>query len=232
MSVISSVNARSETAEQSRWSARWLCALIFAATLAYVALADRLAAFTVSKLSPAVMLALAATPCGRRLSVDAWLRRRRDPGAALNRYVAAAGPRFFQILLPVFYAGSAIAKGRGDWLKHPMVLFTHLHDSYQTPLAWAVINVLPGWAYTLIQAVVLVLEAGAPLLFALRRTRPIALGTAVAMHALIAVMFWPVRWFSLLMITMWCGAFLPRDLLERALSRLARYEGRGRDSSR
>jgi Vitamin K-dependent gamma-carboxylase len=195
-------------------------AVVFAATLAYVALSDRLAAFTVSKLSPAVMLALAASPCGARLGVDAWLKRRRDPAVTLPRQVAAGSVRFFQLLLLVFYAGSAVAKGRGDWLHHPHVLYTHLHDSYQTVLSWTVANVFPGWTYTLLQGVVFTLEAGAPLWFAWKRTRYVALGTAVVMHALIGLMFWPVRWFSLLMITMWCGAFLPAEWLERALDRI------------
>ncbi len=188
---------------------------MFAATLAYVALSDRLAAFTVSKLSPAVMLALAASPCGVRFGVDAWRRRRADPEAPLPTSVAAAGPRFFQVLLPVFYSGGSIAKARGDWLHNPIVLFTHLHDSYQTALSWAVLHVLPGWAFTLIQAVVFVLEGGAPVWFAWRRTRGTALALAIVMHAMIGMMFWPVRWFSLLMISMWCGAYLPEALLER-----------------
>jgi hypothetical protein len=196
-------------------------ALVFAATLAYVALSDRLAAFTVSKLSPAVMLALAASPCGARLSVDAWLKRRRDPRVTLPRYVAAGGVRFFQILLPVFYEGSAIAKVRGEWLKHPYVLYTHLHDSYQTVLSWTVANVFPGWTYTLLQGVVLTLEGGAVLWFAWKRTRLVALAAAVAMHALIGLMFWPVRWFGLLMIALWCGAFLPAEWLESALDRFS-----------
>jgi uncharacterized membrane protein YphA (DoxX/SURF4 family) len=108
-----------------------VAAVVFATALAYVALHDRLEAFTVSKLSPAVMLALAASPCGSRFGVDAWLRRRRDPEASLPRYVAAGAPRFFQVSIPVFYSGSAIAKARGDWLTHPLVLWTHVHDSYR-----------------------------------------------------------------------------------------------------
>jgi hypothetical protein len=192
-------------------------AVVFAATLAYVALADRLAAFTVSKLAPAVMLALAASPCGLRFGVDAWLRSRRDPALELPRYVAAAGPRFFQILLTVFYCGSAAAKAHGDWFKNPIVLFTHLHDSYQTALSWAVLHLFPAWSYTLLQVVVFTLEAGAPFWFGWKRSRPIALATAVAMHALIGLMFWPVRWFSLLMISMWLGAYLPEEWLDRAL---------------
>ena len=197
-------------------------ALVFAGTLLYVALADRLAAFTVSKLSPAVMLALAASPCGVRFGVDAWRRRRADPEAPLPAHVAAASPRFFQVLLPVFYSGGALAKARGDWLKNPILLFTHLHDSYQTALSWAVLHVMPGWAFTVIQAVVFTLECGAPVWFAWKRTRGVALVTAIAMHALIGLMFWPVRWFSLLMIALWCGAYAPEAWLERAAARSTR----------
>jgi uncharacterized membrane protein YphA (DoxX/SURF4 family) len=190
------------------FKARW-AAVIFAATLAYVALADRLAAFTVSKLSPAVMLALAAAPIGSRFSVDAWLRKRRDPRVVLPELVAGGGVRFFQLLLPIFYFGSAVAKGRGDWLTHKLILWSHIHDSYQTGFSWVLANATPPIVWTVLQWVVYVLELGAPVLFAVPRTRPWALLTAVGMHAMIAVIFWPVRWFSLLMISMWLGAFLP-----------------------
>ena len=194
-------------------------ALVFAATLAYVALADRLAAFTVSKLAPVLMLALAASPCGVRFGVDAWVRRRRSPDAPLPRYVTATGPRFFQVLLPVFYCGSGIAKAAGGWFRHPFVLWTHLHDSYQTAFSWLLANTLPWWLWTLLQGVVLALEMGAPLWFAWRRARPFALVAAAGMHAMIGLMFWPVRWFSLLMITLLLGAYLPEAWLERAAAR-------------
>jgi hypothetical protein len=193
-------------------------AVVFAATLAYAALADRLAAFTVSKLSPVVMLALAASPCGARLGVDAWLRRQH--GEALPSRVAPGGPRFFQVLLAVFYSGSAFAKAKGDWLKHPLVLWTHVHDSYQTAFSWAFANAMPAWAWTALQGLVFALEMGAPLWFAWRRARPWALVCAVGMHAMIGLMFWPVRWFSLLMISMLLGAYLPEAWLDRGAERV------------
>ena len=197
-------------------------AVVFASTLAYVALADRLAAFTVSKLSPAVMIALACSPCGTRFGVDAWLRRRRSPEEPLPAYVAGGGPRFFQIFLPVFYLGSGFAKLNGDWLTHPLVLWTHVHDSYQSGFSWLVANALPAWAWTLLQYVVHTLELGAPLWFGLKQTRPVALVLAVGMHAMIGLMFWPVRWFSLLMAVMWLGAYLPAAFLERIEARSTR----------
>jgi hypothetical protein len=136
--------------------------------------------------------------------------------------VAPGGPRFFQVLLPVFYSGSAVAKARGDWLKNPLVLWSHVHDSYQTAFSWALANALPAWTWTALQALTFALEMGAPLWFAWRRTRPWALLCAVGMHAMIGLMFWPVRWFSLLMITMLLGAYLPADWLTRAAERVRR----------
>jgi hypothetical protein len=197
-------------------------AVVFAATLAYVALADRLAAFTVSKLAPTVMIALACSPCGTRFGVDAWLRKQRAPDAPLPAYVAGGGPRFFQILMPVFYLGSAMAKINGDWLTHRLVLWTHVHDSYQTGFSWLLASAMPAWGWTLLQWVVLILETGAPLWFGMKRTRPWALLLAVGMHAMIGMMFWPVRWFSLLMITLWLGAYLPEEWLERIEARSPR----------
>jgi uncharacterized membrane protein YphA (DoxX/SURF4 family) len=197
----------------TRWSAG-----LFALLLAYVALADRLAAFTVSKVSPVLMLTLALSPSGARYSVDAWLRRRRDPAAVLPTHVPGGSIAFIQILLPVFYFSSGIAKSRGDWLSEPYVLWTHLHDSYQTWVSWAVANYLPARLFTLIQAAVLAFEVGAPLWFGLRWTRPYALAFGVGMHFMIGLMFGPVIWFSLMMISLLISGYAPERWLARALT--------------
>lgn len=195
-------------------------AWFFAATTAYVALSDRLAAFTVSKLAPVVAVTLALSPCGARLGVDAWRRRR--AGDKLPRVVRSGAVRFLQVLLPVIYSGSGIAKARGDWLTHSHVLWTHLHDSYQTAVTLALANALPPFAWTALQAVVLAFEVGAPLWFAWRRTRAAALVVGVGMHLMIGLMFGPVRWFALLMATLLVGAYLPAPLLEGAARRVRR----------
>lgn len=193
-----------------------IAAIVFAASLVYVALADRLAAFTVSKLSPAVMLALAASPIGARFGVDAWLRRKKDPEVPLPDQVAGGGVRFFQLFLPVMYSASGIAKMQGDWLKNPLVMWTHIHDSYQTGFTYALARTFPGWMWTVLQAVVLIFEVGAPLWFAWARTRTVALVVGLGMHAMIGMMFWPVRWFAMLMAALLLGAYLPEALLTRA----------------
>jgi len=199
----------------TRWSAA-----VFAVLLAYVALADRLAAFTVSKISPVIALALCLTPSGARYSVDAWRRARRDPAAPRPTLVSGGCVSFFQFFLPVFYFASGVAKAKGDWLQHPFVLWTQLHDSYQTPVSWFLANHLPPWMWTAIQGVVLVFEVGAPLWFGLRWTRPFALAFGLGMHLMIGLMFGPVIWFSLLMITLLVGSYAPERWLARTFERL------------
>lgn len=192
---------------------------VFAALLAYVALADRFSSFTVSKVSPVLMFAICVSPAGARWSIDAWRRAR--PAPAL---VSGGCVRFFQVLLPVFYFSSGVYKLRNDWLVHyePLVLYTQLHDSYQTIVSWWAANHVPAFAWTAMQWTTLVFEVGAPLWFGLRWTRPFALAYGVAMHALIGLMFGPVLAFALMMIALLVGSYAPVAWLERGLDAPAR----------
>jgi hypothetical protein len=206
-------------------------ALVFAATLAFVAVSDRLAAFTVSKLSPVVMLAVAAGSAGRHLGVDAWRASQRGArGAAdastISMMHGSGSVRFFQLLVVTIYSASGIAKAKGDWLSEPLVLWSHLHDSYQTRLAFALASVLPGWTWTLFQGLVLAFEVFAPLWFGLARTRSAALVFGLGMHAMIGLLFGPVKWFALLMMTILAAGYLP-DRALASLSNLVARLGRG-----
>jgi hypothetical protein len=195
-------------------------AVVFAAAAAFVALSDRLAAFTVSKLAPVVGIAIALSPCGARFGVDSWLRLRRRPKAKLPMEAVSGSIRFIQVLLPVIYSAAGIAKVRGDWLSHPHVLWTHLHDTYQTSFTVFLANTLPAWAWTLLQILTLGFEVFAPLLFAYPKTRLLGLALGIGMHTMIALMFGPVRWFAMLMSTMLVAAYAPREWLEKAAARL------------
>jgi uncharacterized membrane protein YphA (DoxX/SURF4 family) len=193
---------------------RW-AAFVFAACLAFVALSDRLAAYTVSKLSPAVMLAVAFGGAGSRWSVDAYLDRKRRGGEEPSRARQPSGAvRFLQLLPVVMYSASGIAKVRGDWLHDPLVLWSHIHDSYQTLVSFALGSVLPSWAWTALQACVLAFEVLAPLWFGFSRTRTAAFVFGVGMHVMIGLMFGPVRWLALLMITLLVSGYLPDGILE------------------
>lgn len=192
-----------------------IAATVFAVFATYVALSDRLAAFSVSKMAPMVAVSLALSPAGGRYSIDAWLAKNEDPERELHDEVRAGAVRFFQLLLPTIYCASGIAKGRGDWLKHSYVLWTHIHDSYQTWFTVFLASVLPAAMWTILQYLVLTFETGAPLWFGMKKTRPFALVVGVGMHFMIGAMFWPVRWFALLMATLLIASYLPDSMLER-----------------
>ena len=53
-----------------------------------------------------------------------------------------------------------------------------------------------------LQVLTLVLETFAPLWFSWHRTRPVAALAAAWMHAMIGLMFGPVRYFAMLMATL------------------------------
>jgi hypothetical protein len=195
---------------------------VFCVLLTYVALADRLSAFTVSKIGPVIAFALFVSPAGARWSVDAWLRKRRDPQYVAPELVSGGNVRFFQLMLPVFYCSSGFRKVIGDWMPwthnyNPYVLWTQLHDSYQTPVSWFLANHLPTWSWTILQLITLVFEALAPVWFALRWTRPYATAWALAMHFMIGIMFGPVIWFGLLMMALVGGSYLPERYLRKVL---------------
>ena len=202
-------------------------AWVFAATGVWVALSDRLAAFSVSKLTPVIAIALALSPCGARFGIDAWRRANRATSAAKRRRalpneVVSGSVRFFQVLVPVIYCASGIAKARGDWLHQPYVLWTHLHSSYQTSVTLFLANVLPPFAWTLFQVMTLLLESFAPLWFSWSRTRPYALIAAVGMHAMIGLMFGPVRYFAMLMATLLIASHLSEPRLAQLTTWLAK----------
>ena len=191
-------------------------ALAFAVTLGYVTLADRLAAFTVTKMGTVLAVALWFSPCGARWSVDRWRRaRQKVDSPPAPTHVGGGSVRFFQILVAVFYCASGIGKIRGDWLTHPAVIWTHLHDSYQTSVAYFTGRIMPAWGWLLLQVITLAFEALAPLWFAFRRTRSVALGWAIGMHMMIALMFGPLCWFSLLMISLLLACFGPARWFDR-----------------
>jgi uncharacterized membrane protein YphA (DoxX/SURF4 family) len=196
-------------------------ALVFAGTLTFVALSDRLAAFTVSKISPVLMLAVAIGPAGTRLGIDAWRKRR--GGGKKPRKRRSLGPvRFLQLFLPAFYSGSGIAKARGDWLTTPHLLWTHLHDTYQTSVSFFIARITPGWGFNILQGLVLLFEAGAPIWFAIRGTRNYAFVFGMGLHLMIAVMFGPVVWFGCLMMSVLAAAYMPESWFE-PLERLATW---------
>ena len=195
-----------------------LALLGFLACLVYVTFADRMTAFTVNKLGSVLIAALLFTPCGAAYGVDAWIRSRRT-GMPAPAWVTWGNVRFFQVLLVTLYALTGVAKIQGEWLTHPYVLWTHLHDSYQTVVTYGIANALPSLAWPVLAQIVLWLEVLAPLWFILRPTRLPALILALGMHGFIGLCFGPVIWFALLMAVLVFGAFAPLPWLRVLLRR-------------
>jgi hypothetical protein len=192
-----------------------LAAGCFAVFSGWIAFADRLAAFTVTKLCPILALALFFSPCGARYSIDSWITQRRASDSTRAELVASGGLRFIQVLLPVFYAGSGLCKARGQWLSEPYVLWTHVHDSYQTGFSWALARFMPPVGWTGLQLLVLIMELLAPLWLLWKKTRSTALLLFLGMHTMIGLMFGPVKWFAMLMIALLLGGYLPDRFLLR-----------------
>ncbi len=172
--------------------------------LVFVALADRLAAFTVYKIAPVLMLTI--------IYVFYERSRNREAQGSLQ---------FLQAFLVVFYAASGFCKFEGEWTTHTHLIWTHLHSSYETALSYYVGRYTPTWAWQGMQLATLIFEMGAPLWFYADRTRPFAIAFGVIMHISIGLLFGPVIWFSLLMITLILVAFGSEKMWQR-VTRLKR----------
>jgi len=187
-------------------------ALVFACAVAYLVLADRLEAFTVTKIAPALAFALFVSPSGARYSLDEWLARRRAANVTAPTAVQGGVIRFFQLFLVVMYWGAGLSKLRRGWLS-ANVLWSHAHDDYQTWIAWLLVHSLPGGAWQALQYLTLAFEVCAPLWFALPPTRTPALFVGLAMHLMIGLMFGPVVWFAILMGGLLLACFAPAPWL-------------------
>lgn len=193
---------------------------VFAATLFYVALADRLAAFTVSKISGPIVLCLAFSAAGARWGVDAWLAQRRSPEAPRPTHGSAGELRVLQAFLIALYTSSGLCKARGDWLSRHDILWTHLHDAYQTAFSHAFANLSQPWMWPVFQGSTLIFEFFAALWFLAPATRLPAMGFGLLLHLLIGLMFGPIVWFSLLMMALLLGCYAPVGWLRGMMARL------------
>ncbi len=193
---------------------------VFAGLLCWCTLADRLEAFTVTKFGTALMFMLLFTPAGSRYGLDA--RRR---GGEPPTHAPPGAVQIFQLALVVLYCSSGVAKSRGDWLHSTRVIWSQLHDSYQTAFTYFLATTVPGWLWAVFQTVTLIYECGAPLWYALPWTRPVAMIIGLGMHAAIGVMFGPVVWFSCLMVSLILGGFAPVAWIRRPLAAIWERNG-------
>lgn len=194
--------------------------IVFAGTLFYVALADRLAAFTVSKIGGIIALCLALSVAGSRWGIDAWRAYKQSAPSERPTHGAPGELRALQALVLVLYTSSGLCKARGEWLTRDDLLWTHLHDSYQTTFSFWLANYSAPAMWTTMQWSTLLFETFAIALFAVSATRIPALVFGLLLHLLIGLLFGPLIWFSLLMMALLIGGFAPLSWLSALLKRL------------
>lgn len=167
------------------WHAR-ACSLVVLVGLLYVTAADRLAAFSMNKLALVAWLILLLAP---------WPRAR---DSTAEPQLRSAWPlRVLQGTLLLQYFGAGVCKLRGGWLDNPRALWLQVQDVYLTELAAWMIRELPIWAWSLMQHGALAFELLAPLLFCVRRLRPLAFAWGLGMHLMIGLTMHRVGLFSL-----------------------------------
>ena len=166
-----------------------LFAYVVFAGLLYVTAADRLAAFSMNKLALVSWLVLLLAP---------WPSAAADPGAADQpAELRSAWPlRILQGTLLLQYFGAGVCKLRGDWTHSSKALWLQVQDVYMNDLSAWMVRELPIGLWAVLQHASLAFELLAPILFCVRRLRPIAFGFGLAMHLGIALMMHRVGFFS------------------------------------
>ncbi|WP_395735912.1 DUF1552 domain-containing protein [Prosthecobacter sp.] len=172
----------------NKW--RRLALLGLFASAVYVQGADTMSAFTLNKLYVAVYGILLMTPG------YIW-------NASAGRFVGSVlGLRVIQATLLLQYLAAGVGKAfKGDWLKYSDVLHTQVQGVYRTNMAAWLLRVLPAWSWTVMQWMSLLFELEAPVLFCIRKLRPIGFVLGIGFHVVIALVMKDLIFFSAQMIT-------------------------------
>jgi hypothetical protein len=170
------------------WKARAAACLSLAGT-AYVTLADPLTAFSLNRIHIVALAVLACVPLGTYLSVDR---------APAGRWHSAWPIRILQATIVLQYFMAGVCKVmHGDWLQSPYVLWTQAMGYYETDVAALFLRILPPVAWAAMQYTALSFELLAPLLFGVRRLRPLAFLLGVGFQVLSALLMDRLVYFSL-----------------------------------
>lgn len=112
------------------------------------------------------------------------------------------GMRVIQATLLLQYLAAGTSKAfMGDWLKYSDVLYTQIQGVFRTDFAAWCLRTLPVWSWTVMQWTTLLFELEAPVLFYVRKLRPIAFVIGMGMHLMIALMMKDLIFFSAQMWT-------------------------------
>lgn len=192
---------------------RRLALLGLVASALYTQGADWMSAFTINKLYVAVFSILLITP---------GYMRDKNTGRLM---ISAVPVRLIQGTLICQYLAAGAAKAfNGDWLKYNDVLFTQAQGVFRTDFAaWCLRN-LPGWSWMMMQWTSLMFELEAPVLFCVRRLRPIAFVIGIGFHLMIALMMKNLIFFSAQMWTFY-ALFVTAEQWRAIGKTLAKWTG-------
>lgn len=179
---------------------RWTIWILVVGAI-YALLVDPVAAFTINRLFVIGLLILALapapTPAGRQ---RAWPLR------------------MLQITLVAQYFASGLCKTiKGDWWAGTDVLWTQVQGIYMNDFAAWLVRTLPYESWWLLERTALWFELLAPLLFVIRRARPLAFVLGIGLHVVVAATMDQLIYFTLQMISFYV-LFTPAPWLDRVAS--------------
>jgi len=186
-----------------------------AAWLLTVAYCHRMqgALFGLDQINAMLGMYLMLGPCGAVFSVDSWWKNRRAPGPVTVAPSVAANIaiRLIQIHLCVIYLFSGIGKTKGGmWWDGSAVWFSVANYEYQSlDMTW--LASMP-WLIALLSHITIFWELSYCALVWPRRTRPIVLAVAVAVHGGIALFLGMITFGAVMLIANL--AFVPPAVFE------------------
>jgi hypothetical protein len=165
---------------------------------------------------------LMLSPCGKALSIDAWLRRLRAGPAAGPVLIRPWSVRVLQIQLCMIYLGTGLPKLQGWWHGGPFLFEgtwwegTSIHYvlNYITMSRWSYAQLpLPFWMTAPLTYISVWWEVLFPLLVLHRWTRKWALLFGILFHVGIWLMI-EVGWFSFYTLSFY-GVWVPASFWQR-----------------
>jgi len=192
------------------WRLPWTAGVTFLFVL-YVSHADPLSSFTPNNLFLAGLAVLTVASSG-----SYWRVGGGTPGP-----VSVWPIRILQATLILVYFTAGTCKAIfGEWLSDSHVLWVQLQGTYRTEAASWLLRTLPQPVWTVLQSLSLSFELLAPLLFMVRRFRPLGYIWGAGMHLGIAIGMNEFFYLSLQMVTFYV-LFVEEETLRRLWTRVA-----------
>lgn len=176
--------------------ARRVVVWVLIAVVGYTLFVDPISSFTINRLFLIGLIVLAIAP---------------EPDGSASAKQLAWPTRMLQLTVVAQYFAAGLCKViHGDWWGGDDVLFVQVQGIYMTDAAAWLVRTLPHWAWRVQQELALWFELLAPLLFAIRRLRPLAFVLGLGMHLVVAVTMDQLIYFSLQMATFYL-LFIPPE---------------------